>query len=440
MKVKVVNSTKKLIFWEMNEINFEFIRYYISQGKLLIWAEFIDKYGLVETVSESRYEYLEPWIQWPTVRTGLTYSEHKIFRLGDLESSGVKQHWEIIEDANYRVAALSPINGSNRTKKSRFWIPDPWVDTKVSGGGFEKNIAVAIKQVVNENASGKISLASLKTIAFALLTKSKLSSISVYFSALYGALRGQHWSKALLLDRLLADIFIWQYKRDRPDFATLFTNCGAHIQHHYMCSSPAYKGKTTNPKWYVPEGKDPLLEVLILYETILSDLMKLEGTRIMIAVGMRQVPHEEPIIYWRLKSHKNFLTTIGLDFLDVKPRMTRDFLVLCKSKELAYKGEALLRSVISEDGVPIFGVVDNRGESLYVTLTYPEDIGPGFKIFGEFGTIDNFKDHVVFVAIKNGKHDTGGYFLDTDCELGHSVGAVPLPTLFKLILKNFGLC
>ena len=183
----------KLIFWEMNEINFDYVNYYIDQGKLSNWKKFIDKHGLFTTIVENQYEELEPWIQWPTVRTGLTYIEHGIFRLGDIEGSGLKQHWEILENQGYTVAAISPINGSNNTSKSAFWIPDPWVNTKISGKGFIKRIAKAIKQAVNDNSQEKLSYTSMIAIIEGLLTKSQLSSWPRYLSSFLGALKKQHW-------------------------------------------------------------------------------------------------------------------------------------------------------------------------------------------------------------------------------------------------------
>ena len=150
-------SEKKIIFWELNEINFEYVNYYIDQGKLPNWKKIIKEHGLFTTIAEKNYKELEPWIQWPTVRTGLTFNEHGIFRLGDMEGSGIKQHWEILEDRGYTVAAISPINASNNTKNSPFWMPDPWVDTKISGNGFIRRFSKAIKQAVNDNSQEKLS-------------------------------------------------------------------------------------------------------------------------------------------------------------------------------------------------------------------------------------------------------------------------------------------
>lgn len=427
----------KLVFWEMNEINFEYVNYYISQGKLPNWNKFIDKHGLFTTTSEIKYEELEPWIQWPTVRTGLDYSEHKVFRLGDMESSSVKQHWELLEEKGFSVAALSPINGANRTKNSSFWIPDPWVDTKISGKGFIKRIAKAVKQAVNDNAQEKLDTSTFIAILEGLLTKTQLSSWPQYILGVFGALKKQHWSKAIVLDRLLADVFIHLWNKYQPDFSVLFLNAGAHIQHHYMCSSPAYKGSAKNPEWYIKKGQDPLLEILELYDTILAEFVNLPNTRLMISIGMQQIPYEKPTFYWRVKQHSEFLNKLGIRHKRVQPRMTRDFLIEFESKEDLQKAEQIISQIVSKDGITMFNEVDNRGDGLFVTLTYPNDIQDGFSVFVGDKEYKDFKNDIVFVAIKNGHHDTLGYYLDSYRKPGELDKDFELKRLFSFVMEHF---
>ena len=217
-----MKNKKKLIFWELNEINFDYLNFYIREGKLPNWKKFIDNYGLNTTNLDESYDNLEPWIQWPTIRTGLSFKEHKIFRLGDIQESKLRQHWEILEAKGYSVAAISPINAKNNTKKSLFWIPDPWVDTKVSGNKFIKRFSKAINQTVNDNAGAKITFPSLFAILQGLLTKSKLRSWPRYISCMIGTLKKQHWFKAIIFDRLLADVFFSLWKKNKPDFSVLF--------------------------------------------------------------------------------------------------------------------------------------------------------------------------------------------------------------------------
>lgn len=428
---------QKLVFWELNEINFDYVKYYINKGKLPNWKKFIEEHGLYTTISEKKYEELEPWIQWPTVRTGMDYAEHGVFRLGDMEGSAVKQHWEILEEKGYSVAAISPINGANNTKNSPFWIPDPWTHTKVSGDGFVQRIAKAVTQAVNDNAQEKLEVSTIIAILEGLLTKTQLNSWTQYLQGIAGALKKQHWSKAVVLDRLLADVFIHLWKKYKPDFSTLFLNAGAHIQHHYMYNSAAYRGKAKNPSWYIGEDKDPLIEILELYDRVLHELQNLENVRLMISVGMQQVPYEKTTFYWRFKDHSSFLKKIGIHHKEVQPLMTRDFLIKFDNKEDLLRAEAVLNSVKSCDGVKMFEEIDKRDGDLFVTLTYPNDIEDNFSIFVNEKEYKNFKNDIVFVAIKNGHHHTVGYYLDSGRKPGELNEPIPLKNLYSFIMENF---
>jgi hypothetical protein len=434
-----MKNDKKLIFWEMNEINFDYVNFYIDQGKLPNWKRFIKDYGLFTTISETEYLNLEPWIQWPTVRTGLTYDEHKIFRLGDINNSAIKQHWEILETHGYSVAAISPINASNKTTNSPFWIPDPWVNTPISGNGFITRISKAIKQAVNDNSHEKLSLTSFTSIFEGLLTKSQITSWFLYISCIFGAIKKQHWSKAILLDRLIADIFIKLWKKHQPDFSVMFLNSGAHIQHHYMCNSKAYKGKVKNPDWYIKSDKDPLLEILELYDSILYELQKLKDTRLMIAVGLRQIPFEKPTFYWRLINHNEFLKKLGIKFKEIQPRMTRDFLIEFENNKDLVLAEKLLSNVKSRNGILLFNEIENRGNDLYVTLTFSDNITDNFSIFLNQKEFTNFNNDVAFVAIKNGHHDSLGYYLDSSRRPNELKEKFPLKDLYGFTLKHFNL-
>tara|TARA_Y100000389_G_scaffold187881_1_gene209786 strand:- start:374 stop:1666 length:1293 start_codon:yes stop_codon:yes gene_type:complete len=427
----------KLVFWECNEINFEYVKRYIASGRLSNWRDFIEKHGLFTTQSENKYENLEPWIQWPTVRTGLDFSDHHLFRLGDSLHKDIKQHWELIEKKGYKVAAVSPINGLNKTTSSPFWIPDPWVDTKASGSNSIKRFASAIKQAVNDNAQGKLELKTIFSLAEMLIFSSQSSSWSSYIYNGLGALRRRRWSKAIILDRLLTDTFMHMWKKHQPDFGTLFLNAGAHIQHHYLYSSSAYDGNVKNPKWYIKSDRDPLLEVLELYDKVLCELNKLPNTRLMISIGMRQIPYKEPIFYWRLKNHNAFLKKINIKYKSVKPRMTRDFLIEFEKKTEKEHAMCLLKSMTSQDGQRIFNEIEDKGLGLFVSLTYHHDISRDFKvIYGENKYL-NFKDDVVFVAIKNGHHDSKGYYLDSYRQPGELQDNIPLRNLFSYTMDHF---
>lgn len=126
------------------------------QGKLTNFGKLL-KHGYVTTISESKYDLLEPWIQWTTIQTGKSFDEHQVFRLGDMaDRPDLHQIFEDLEKSGLSVGAISPFNADNRLASSKFFIPDPWTQTKASGGYIIGRLSRTVSRFVNSNASGKV--------------------------------------------------------------------------------------------------------------------------------------------------------------------------------------------------------------------------------------------------------------------------------------------
>jgi hypothetical protein len=402
----------QVILIEFNEINFDFVRRYASQGRLPNFARIIDHHGVCETTSEEQYAHLEPWIQWVTAHTGKTYGEHKVFRLGDFVHSGAPQIWEQLESLGLRVGAISPMNAANRLREPAFFVPDPWTATPVSARPVLSRLYRAIAQAVNDNAAGSISARSMFDLLVGFAAYAAPRNYALYVK-LAGRGVSRAWLKAMFLDLLLADVYLAELRRTRPDFSTLFLNAGAHIQHHYMFSAEPYSGPNRNPEWYVDPADDPVFDVYSLYDRILGRVVRFAPrARVMLATGLHQSPQETLIFYWRLKAHEDFLRKIRVPFRRADPRMSRDFLVTCDSVAQANEAAARLRQAVADDGTLLFEV-DNRGTDLFVMLTYPGDIPKGFSFRIGNEVYRDFDADVAFVAIKNGRHNGIGYFIDS---------------------------
>jgi len=402
-----------VISLELNELNFDFIRSYIGDGHLPNFARALKKYQLFETVSEPAYPYLEPWIQWPTVYTGLTYSEHGIFRLGDCVYKRRDQIWEKLEQAGISVGAISPMNAVNAAKAPDFFLPDPWTNTAVTADNRTTKLFELVRETVNENASSDLSTFNLGRQLLPLaLPYLQANSLGRYMRILPMALRHK-WAKAAFLDSLLVDVFTTLINRHQTQFASLFLNAGAHIQHHHIYDSEAYKGDRRNPKWYssaAENGEDPLLFIYNVYDRILGQLSSRHGTRVLVSTGLSQIPNERDHYQYRIVDFEAFFTGLELKGAQIEPRMSRDFLLIFDDTETAIEGIRTLERVTC-NGKPLF-TIENRGQTLFCQVGF---FGPpeGLSSVDIDGIAHDMQDEFVLVSIENGVHQTRGYHLDT---------------------------
>jgi len=364
--------------------------------------------GVRRTTSETTYEKLEPWIQWVSAHSGMTAQEHGIFRLGDIVGSKVPQVFEELESLGWRVGCISPMNAENRLRAPAYFLPDPWTRTATDGSFWSRALARSVGQAVNDNAAQRITASSALTLLGGLLRFARPRHYGLYLRLIAGS-RGRPWRKALCLDLLLHDMHLRLLQRTRPHFSTLFVNAGAHIQHHYLFNARLENEGPRNPAWYAAADIDPFGEMLQVYDRILGEYLDQRDFDVIIATGLTQQPYDRVKFYYRLRNHTEFMRLLGIECSDVEPRMTRDFLVRFASPEQAERGRQRLASLRHEaSGRPVFGDIDNRGDSVFASLVYPDEIRPGFIVEHDAGRFD-LHPHVAFVAIKNGMHLAEGF-------------------------------
>lgn len=402
-----------LIFLELNEVNFDVASRYVEELNLTSFGLLL-KRGIIRTSSEQRYEQLEPWIQWVSAHTGLTANEHEVFRLGDIVNTQLPQFFEVVEAAGYRVGAISPMNVRNQLLNPAYFIPDPWTHTPTDNSFWSRHLWLALSQTINDNSSGRITAASAVRLCLAIARFSRPKHYSLYWGLLRKS-KGAPWRKALLLDLFLHDLHMRLFQRHKPNFSTLFLNAGAHIQHHYFFNSKHAPGaKITNPSWYVDPKEDPIADMLKVYDTILTDYLTLPNVEFLLATGLTQVPYNHMKFYYRLNNHKQFLDRVGVQYAKVLPRMTRDFVIEFDNEKACNVAHEILSKLrVADDETLVFGEIDNRGLSLFVTLTYPKEVPTGAMLIGPKLTSFELKPQLAFVAIKNGMHADYGYVAST---------------------------
>jgi hypothetical protein len=450
-----------VLFLQLNELNFPFVEDYADRGLLPNFARFFDKHGYVETVSETEHCLANPWIQWPTVHTGLDYKDHGVFRLGDIVKTNHQSIYDVLESHGITIAALGAFNARNSTKNPVFFVPDPWTKTPVTAPTSLLRINDAIRQVTDDYAKNRISPKSMINLALGGAVNMKWKRLPSYLIDTARFARGEKWMRAVVGDRLLGEAFLTQCARRKPQFATLFLNGGAHLQHHYMFSSSAYKGTNRNPEWIVPKGKDPLLDSLKLYDRLLGDTVALAETfpngRVMMATALHQEPHERVTYYYRLDDEAAFLRQMGIEFESTHRLMTEDFVVTFKTEEQTAAAQRMISEIESHGVEPIFYVetgdsavrtlatttrifhIENRGKDLYLQLR-PMSKSMPKGAAARRGNIltEDFDRMVSFAQYKNTHHHGTGYYSDSGYARGELPERFPLKDIYPLILTYFG--
>lgn len=401
------NKNKNLIVVELNEINFDIIKKYLLSGIKLPNFSKIIKFQNINTLAEKKYEEIEPWIQWHSVHTGLSLSDHKIFRLGDGIYCKSQNIYNKLEDYGFTVGAISPMNLTNNLSNPKYFIPDPWTRTSSDDNWWSKKISKALKQIVNDNAKSKVQIKSLFFLFITFIRFARIKNYLLYLNLAMTSFFGKRWRKSIFLDLLLNDLHMVLYKKFKPNYSSIFLNAGAHIQHHYFFNSK-FNLSDKNPNWYINNKNDPLLDMLLVYDRILGSILD-EKSPLIVATGLSQDFNERKEFYYRLKDHSDFLRKINVNFCRIDTRMSRDFeihFIDNYQRDEAYK---IMNNIkVNEANEKIFDEIEVRSKSLFVTLTYPNEIDDQTQIVINNNRI-NLKKHVVFVAIKNGKHQSKGY-------------------------------
>ena len=398
---------KKKIIIQFNEANFDLIEKYCKKYDLSHLSKIINFPTKLITSSEDEYSNLEPWIQWYSFYTGLSYKEHKTFHLGDCLKSN---HDNFVENMSkeYDIGIFGSMN-LRPSQRYKIFIPDPWTEAYSDKSISSYYVNLAIKVLVNSNARLKLSYKSILGLIILIGFPKNLKKVNIIIKILFSYINKSRSHLASYFDYLYFSYALKRINNNNINFALIFLNGLAHIQHHYFLSSENVK--SNNPSWY-DNGEDQILKSLNIYNDLFKKLEVLDDAEIWVVTGLTQEPQEKPIIYWRFKNHMNILKEFLNLNLKVFTRMTRDF-------EIEYYNEedsAILKNflensyLIDENNLQYkaFTNIDfSKKNRVFVTFAYD---GENENIILNWNKLKTpLKGKLDFVAIKNGKHNGSGW-------------------------------
>lgn len=432
-----------MIVIELNEANFDLIARLPSDSlpthlsKFLGNKSWITSTGLEDSSSE-------PWINWVTFHTGNDASQHGVKTLDEQpHHTNGTQIFELLEDSGATVGVLGCMNASNSCKDPAFFLPDPWSTVKPSDDYLIEKTHEMLRQVVSENASGRVSLSSSITIINILWrVRNHLSLISLGKIALQATRK--KWYKVLFLDLLLFGLMRYLITTRQPKVTFAFLNGLAHLQHHYLFNFRSNSSNQKNPTWYLPRDADPCLDYLIHLECLFQYLNEAEanGQEWILLTGLSQQNETKPHYYYRLKDPIKLISKLELNLpekIQVTKLMSRDFKIRFPDPSVRNLAAEALRHV-TINGKSCIEVTELNESDVFCTFSYGKEITTETLIRYEHKAV-RLKEHVAFVAIKNAKHQSQGYLYSSKrlCstldKLANASGEIDLANLGRSMPK-----
>ena len=288
---------KKIIQLEFNELCPALVDRFISEGRLPNFARLKNQSYVFTTDAEEKAPNLEPWIQWVTVHTGLSYANHGVFNLGDGHKLKIPRIWDIVAQKGNKVWICGSMNASFQKPIQGFILPDPWsTGVHPYPDGIFDSFFNFIRANVQEHTRTSVPVSKadqLRFITFMTTHGMKPETITSIVNQLLVERGGSNrWKRAVILDQLQWDVFSWFWQREDPTLSTFFLNSTAHFQHIYWRNMDPSVFSVKPSQTEQEEYSNAVLFGYKKMDTIIGKCLKLmdSNTIVVLATALSQQP------------------------------------------------------------------------------------------------------------------------------------------------------
>ena len=443
----------RIIVVEFNELCPQLLEKWMAQGVLPNFKAFHDTAQVFITkpcVPEQ--QFLEPWIQWYSMHTGLGYDQHKVFNLADGPQANFPDIWSVLSEAGLPVGNCGSMNARGFNKPGSYFLPDPWCTSEKASPdelqAFHDFVSYSVREYTNADAHlGRTIYSSFLKFMFKHgIGIGTVATIVKQLAQERVLDQRASWKRAAILDQLQFDIFAHYQKTMKPAFSTFFANSTAHLQHAY------WRNMDPDSFQLKPSEKDQALyggAISFGYrkmDALLGRFVQLAAndTTVIFASGLSQQPYlkSEGIggqRFYRPKDLQSLLKLWDISFTDVQPTMTHQFQIRFANPEDLSKARRTLESVTC-DGDAVFGFGNTDGNSLYVGCQLRQLLGAAAQIVigGRNMTTGFYDEFYLIDATKSGFHHPDGALWIKTGSHGVHREKVSVLDLFPTLLNHFG--
>jgi len=446
-----MSTNATVILLEFNELTPAVVERFVREGKLPNFERFYEESNVYVTDAQEAQDKLNPWIQWVTVHSGLSFAEHGVSHLGEGQKLTRKCVWDLLSDANLPVWVCGSMNPRFDAPLNGYLLPDPWTTTVAPYPDELLPYFRFVQRNVQEHTNEHVPLTPAEYAGFVtFMVKRGLSTWtvgSIVKQLMHERLAGGRWKRAVLLDKLQWDVFRFYYRKLRPAFATFFLNSTAHLQHKYW--------RNMEPEHFTirpSSAEQAEYESAILFgyqemDKLLGRFMALAGrdTTLMLCTALGQQPcliYEDQggKTFYRPRDFARVLSFAGVRAAyRVSPVMSEQFHVLFETEQAAHEAEFQLRA-LQVDGTPAM-LVSRDGATLFSGCKIFRPLAQEAVLRAGSGTATRFFD-LFYQAdgLKSGMHHPDGFLWIRTPEREHHVSAekVPLRSVAPTVLEMFG--
>ena len=269
---------------------------FIEQGHLPNFKKLRDSSAIFTSEAKERAPYLEPWIQWINVHTGVPFSEHGVEHLGESEKAKQPALWDLISEAGMKVWVCGSMNVHCTSDVKGDILPDPWTAESMTRPAelltYNRFVRKQVQEHSNANAEFKKS-DYLRFLYFMATHGLSASTVKTAVNQLRSErTAGKRWRRAFILDLLQFDVFKHIYNKEKPVFSTFFLNSTAHMQHVYWrnMQPEIFKIKPTEKEQ--EQYSSAILEGYLHMDKLVERVLDLVGSEatVIFATAISQQP------------------------------------------------------------------------------------------------------------------------------------------------------
>lgn len=432
---------RRTIQIEFNELSPVLLDELIDAGELPNFGRLRDSSEVYVTDASDELT-LEPWVQWPTLHTGICDRDHGIRHLGEsarVSGCGIARE---MANAGFKVGIFGSMN-LDYGPLNGFVVPDPWNLGAAPHPGDLRAFTDFVVSAVQENSTAKLDKSSFVPFLRYLTTH------GLTFGTAMSAARqlfqerrdgGLKWRRSINLDEISYDVFRNLVQRHDVAYATFFSNSTAHFQHYYW--------RNFRPECFeVPPPADDhisLTEAMLtgyrnhdrLLGRVLSDFA---DDRIILVTALSQEPWDTTKCTYRPLNVEALLTAMGVDLAEttVEPVMAEEFLLSFANKSTEQDALAQLSSCkIDED--PLFSVQETEPLRFKIGCVVNDWVVNDLIVGLPDGKKVPFRDLFVRIhGLRSGRHHPDGCFWVQSAKPRRMQDKIPITAVAPTILRMF---